>query len=186
MPQKLLLMFVVMPIWLAAGIADWILHRRTHIEATAGMRESVLHMIMLAEMGAMVVVVIVFEVNAGVLALCLVALAAHELTVYADLRWAAPRRLVAPLEQMVHSVQEMLPLAAIFLLASVHWDEALALVGLGSQRDATSFVPVLRRDPLPAAYLYALMASCLVVTGCYMEELWRCVRAARASDERRG
>jgi len=170
-------MFVVMPAWLAAGVVDWALHRRARIETSAGVRESVLHIVMLAEMGAAVLAVTLLEVNTGVLALCVAAFAAHELTVYADLRWAAPRRPIAPLEQMVHSVQEMLPVAAIALLASAHWDQALSLAGLGSQ--AASFAPVLRRDLLPAAYLGGLAAGAVLVAGCYLEELWRCLRAPR-------
>jgi len=182
MPQKLLLMFGVMPLWLAAGWADWVLHRRTRIEATAGVRESVLHMVMLAEMGLAVLAVLVLEVNAGVLALCVAAFAAHELTVYADLTWAAPRRVISPFEQMVHSVQEMLPLVALALLVSLHWDETLSLLGLGM--GPASFTPLLRRDPLPGAYLWAVAASCLLLAGCYVEELWRCVRASPARGAR--
>src|SRR4051812_46169671 len=100
-------MFVAMPIWLSAGLTDWALHRRARIESSAGTRESVLHLVMLAEMGIAVVSVVLLEVNAGVLALCISAFAAHELTVLADLRWALPSRSVQPLEQMVHSVQEI-------------------------------------------------------------------------------
>jgi hypothetical protein len=32
------LMYIVMPVWLGAGIADWICHRRTYIETTTGQR----------------------------------------------------------------------------------------------------------------------------------------------------
>jgi hypothetical protein len=168
-------MFVVMPVWLAAGLADWAMHRRARIEATAGVRESALHIIMLAEMGLAVLAVVLLEVNAGVLALCVAAFAAHELTVFADLQWAAPRRLITPLEQMVHSVQEMLPGTAIALLISAHWGHALSLAGLGPH--PPSFAPVLRGEPLPLGYLGLLAVGCLLLVGCYVEELWRCLRA---------
>jgi hypothetical protein len=106
------------------------------------------------------------------------AFAAHELTVFADLRWAAPRRLITPLEQMVHSAQEMLPGVAIALLASAHWEPALSLVGLGPH--SPSFAPVLRTEPLPLGYLGVLATACLFLVGCYTEELCRCLRARQA------
>jgi hypothetical protein len=183
-PQQFLLMFVAMPLWLAAGAADWALHRRARIEATAGVRESVLHTLMFAEMGVAVLAVLLLEVNAGVLALCMAAFMAHELTVYVDLRWAAPRRSISPLEQMVHSVQEILPLSAIALLASLHWDQALSLVGLDGGWDAASFAPVPRRDMFPPAYVGTVIAGGLLLAGCYAEELWRCKRAAAESKDR--
>lgn len=46
-----LLLGGVMPMWLGAGLADRYLHRRTHIEDTAGPRESLVHWLMFAETG---------------------------------------------------------------------------------------------------------------------------------------
>jgi len=40
-----------MPLWLCAGLADWYLHRRTHVEDTAGARESALRSLLFAETG---------------------------------------------------------------------------------------------------------------------------------------
>ena len=34
------LVVVVLPVWLTAGVADWICHRRTGIERTTGLKES--------------------------------------------------------------------------------------------------------------------------------------------------
>jgi hypothetical protein len=39
-----MLMYFVLPVWLAAGFADNLCHRDSHIEATSGWRESVLHL----------------------------------------------------------------------------------------------------------------------------------------------
>jgi hypothetical protein len=38
------LMNVVLPVWLAAGIADWLCHRASSIETTTGPKESVIHL----------------------------------------------------------------------------------------------------------------------------------------------
>lgn len=110
MPAHLLLMFGVLPLWLVAGALDWALHRNASIETTSGTRESVLHLLMLAELGLPVLAVLWLEVDAAVLALCAVGFVLHELTVYVDLTYSGGRRNISPLEQMVHSAQEMLPL----------------------------------------------------------------------------
>ena len=45
-----ILMYVVLPLWLAAGFADYICHRASHIERTSGWKESVLHLVQFGEM----------------------------------------------------------------------------------------------------------------------------------------
>ncbi|MGK6311173.1 diguanylate cyclase [Variovorax sp. DT-64] len=177
MPAHLLLMFGVLPLWLAAGALDWALHRNSSIETTSGTRESVLHLLMLAELGLPVLAVLWLEVDAAVLALCAAGFVLHELTVYTDLKWSVARRNISPLEQMVHSAQEMLPLVGLALLAVAHWDEVLALVGVGTSPAAYALKP--KAVPLPAPYVAAAMAGSAVVALLYVEELIRCLRARR-------
>src|SRR6187455_1671073 len=47
---RTLLMYFVLPAWLAAGFADYLCHRAAHIERTSGWKESVLHLLQFAEM----------------------------------------------------------------------------------------------------------------------------------------
>ena len=47
----LVLMAGLAPVWLLAGLADYTCHRLQHIERNAGVRESALHVLMLAELG---------------------------------------------------------------------------------------------------------------------------------------
>lgn len=72
----------VLPLWLGAGLADWHRHRRTHIETTAGTRESMIHSLMMTEAGIPVALGLFCEVNPGVLATCAGALAVHGATAY--------------------------------------------------------------------------------------------------------
>jgi len=130
-PVRMLLMAVVLPLWIAAGFADWACHRATHIAATSGLRENLLHWLMFVQMGVAVLAFTLLQVNALVLLVVLGAFVLHEATVWWDLRYTVPRREVRPVEQMVHSLQEVLPLTALLLLAADHWDQALALVGRG-------------------------------------------------------
>jgi len=177
-PETILLMFGVLPLWLMAGWADWWMHRRSHIERTAGVRESLLHLLMLAEMAIAVLAVLWLEINAAVLALCIVAFLAHEITVYADLRWSAGQRQITPLEQMIHSVQEIMPLVGLALLASSHWDQASALVGLGGAGgEDASWSFTLKRVALPGEYVASAVLAGAALAACYVEELWRCMKA---------
>jgi hypothetical protein len=43
------LLYFVIPVWIAAGLADWLCHRATDIERTAGPAESLLHLLVLAK-----------------------------------------------------------------------------------------------------------------------------------------
>ena len=45
------LMYLVVPVWLLAGLADWLCHRTAHIECTSGVFESVLHLVQFALVG---------------------------------------------------------------------------------------------------------------------------------------
>ncbi|WP_245310130.1 hypothetical protein [Bradyrhizobium jicamae] len=47
---RAMLMYFVLPLWLAAGFSDYLCHRATHIEKTSGWKESVLHLAQFAEM----------------------------------------------------------------------------------------------------------------------------------------
>ncbi|WP_225783716.1 diguanylate cyclase [Xenophilus sp. Marseille-Q4582] len=175
MPEQWLLKFGVFPLWVLCGLADWALHRRERIELTAGTREPRIHLLMLAEMGAAVLLVLWFEFTPAVLAVCVLLFVAHELTVYADLRWAAQGRRVGPLEQMVHSGQELLPLVGLALLVSAHADALRPAAGSGCFGGAQWTLKDPGLSPFPLAAAHALGAA---VALCYLEEWWRCRRHA--------
>ena len=67
-PVVLILMYFILPLWLLAGFADWLCHRASHIETTSGAKESVFHLVMLAEMGLPLLAAIFLQVNAGIIA----------------------------------------------------------------------------------------------------------------------
>src|SRR3954453_4391505 len=106
-------MFFVLPLWLAAGLGDWLCHRATRIEATSGPTESVFHLLGLAEMGPAVVLALLFQITALLIALMIGAFVVHELTVWLDLRYTEDKREILPIEQIVHSFMEMLPLMGL-------------------------------------------------------------------------
>lgn len=65
-PLVLILMYFIVPLWLIAGFADWLCHRASHIEKTAGVKESALHLLQFAEIGLGLLAALFLEINAGI------------------------------------------------------------------------------------------------------------------------
>jgi hypothetical protein len=172
---RAILMYLVFPLWVIAGLTDWACHRRTAIERTSGLKENLLHLLMTAEVGIGMLAVALLEINAAVLLAVALVFVVHELTVYWDLHYTTPLRPVLPFEQMVHSFLEILPLLSLALLATLAWDQALALVGLGS--GPSDFSLRLKSEPLPPGYLIGGFVAAVLFNGVpLLEETWRCVR----------
>jgi hypothetical protein len=171
-----LLQFVVVPLWIGAGLADWMCHRRTSIETTAGVEESAIHALMMTEAGIPSTAGLFLEVNAGVIAMILAAFGLHQATAIWDVAYADERRRVTPTEQHVHGLLEQGPAMATAFLLALYWDQARALFGLGPERPV--WRPQLKRHPLSRRYRIGFLAS---VAGFvwlpYGEELWRCFRS---------
>ncbi|GIZ52751.1 diguanylate cyclase [Noviherbaspirillum aridicola] len=168
------ILYVFIPLWLLAGFGDWLFHRRTGISHNAGLKEAVLHQLMLAEVGLPLLAGLFLEINALLLALMIAGFLLHEATVLWDLRYASSRRTIAPGEQIVHSYQELLPLILLTLVAVLHWDQFRALLTLSGE---ARFVFEWKRDPLPAAYVWTVIVAGVLLIGIpYTEELWRCWR----------
>ena len=175
--NRRLLQYGVMPVWIGAGLADWWHHRRTGIEQNAGVGESAIHALMMAETSVPTMLGLFCEANAGVLAAAVGSLCAHQVTAYADVAYAQSRRHVSPGEQQVHSLLEVVPMAATALLATLHWDQALSLVGRGGHRPDFRLRP--KERPLSPRVKAATIAG-VVMFGAvpYAEEMLRCLRAA--------
>jgi hypothetical protein len=160
-------------VWLAAGVADYLCHRASDIEHTSGVHEALLHGVQFLLVGAPLLAVLFLEVNATILLAMLAGLALHQATAIWDVRYANERRRVSPMEQHIHGVLEMMPAFATTVVAILNWPDVLALFGAGP----AAFALEAKRDPLPAAYLLAVLAG-VVVCGVlpYGEELLRTLR----------
>jgi hypothetical protein len=171
-----ILMYVMVPLWIAAGTADWLCHRRTRIEHTSGLRENALHWLLLAEGGLVLLAIALLQLTAAVLLLAFAGFLAHELTTYLELRYTVARRNVQPVEQMIHSFMELLPLAILALVAAMAWNEVFALFGDGSP--SLDLRP--KDEPWPVAWLLSSGAAVLLLNVLPMaEETLRCLRARR-------
>jgi hypothetical protein len=171
-----ILMYGVVPLWIAAGLADWFCHRSTGIAHTSGLSENLLHWLLMAEGGLVLLAVALLEVNAAVLLIAFAGFLAHELTTYLELRYTVEKRQVRPVEQMVHSFMELTPLAILALLAVMQWDQVLALFD-----EATpDFGLRPKAEPWPPFYLVATGLAVLVFNFLPMvEETIRCLRGRR-------
>lgn len=175
-------MYVLVPAWLLAGLADWVCHRSSHIELTSGPKESILHLLQLVTAGLPMLAVLFLEVNAAILLTVAIGLALHQATAVVDVRYANATRTVSPFEQHIHGVLEMAPAIAAAAVAILHWPDVQTLLG-GSGNFTLSW----KRDPLPRWYLALSMAGVLLAGVLpYAEELVRTVREGRpaAKDHR--
>lgn len=169
------LMYFILPLWLAAGFADYLCHRASQIEATSGPKESVLHLLQFAEMAVPTLAAIFLEINALIILIGIVCLILHEATAIWDVSYAYETREVTPTEQHVHSFLEVLPLMGLTIVAILHWGQFLALFGLGSE--LADFSVQLKEPPLPWLYVAVMLALVLLFEVLpYLEELARTVK----------
>lgn len=169
-PFLQLLLFIVFPLWLLAGLLDWSCHRRARIEETSGPRESILHLLMLGEISVALVLGLLLEFSLAVFGLLAVLLIAHQATSYADARLAQPRRHVGPFEQQVHGFMDVLPWSALLIAAALYRADWLA----------QPWLSLTLRTPPVSAQAFALALGPLLLAGLLLvEELWRGLRHAR-------
>jgi len=163
------LLYGFIPMWTAAGVLDWMCHKRTDIEHTSGTKEALLHILMNAEAGLPLTLGLLCEINAGVLLAMFAGFALHEATVWWDIDYAEHHREAKPYEQHVHSFLEVMPLMGLSMAACLHPEQ------FSKKAD---FALRLKREFEPPAYWLAVVA--MVAGGVvlpYANELWRCLRA---------
>lgn len=173
-----LILWVLLPAWIVSGFLDWICHRKSGIAAHCGPWESVLHLLLLAEAGAALLIGLLLELNAPALALIALCFIAHETTGYIDVRFAHARRNLSPAEQRIHDYMTAIPVTALFLVGVMHADAVASLV-----RDPITMFTVplqWKATPLPLAQVLGILSAvALVDLVPYAEELYRGVRARR-------
>ncbi len=151
----LFLMYVLVPVWLAAGLGDYFCHRLAHIEHNSGFKESLLHLLQFAQVGVPLLAVLFLEVNAAVVILMVMGLVLHQATAIWDVRYANATRRVPPVEQHLHGVLEATPAVATAVVAMLHWPAVRSLFGDGTP----SFELAAKHQPLPGWYLAAVIGA---------------------------
>jgi hypothetical protein len=171
--------YAIVPVWIGAGFADYLWHRRTRIETTSGLGESASHSLLMLEAGPAVLSALFLEVNAGVLAAMIGFSVLHELTVLWDLRYTQSRRVTFAGEQLTHTFLEAPPMIVTAIAIITHWEQFLALLGRGSERPR--FGLRLQKPPVPAWTVLSIFSALLLFGAVpHADELRRCIRARRA------
>jgi hypothetical protein len=172
------LVYGILPAWFIPGLLDWNQHRRSEIEHTSGTKESVIHLLMMSEVGVPITLALLFEINPLMLTIIAAAIAAHEATALWDVSTAEHSgRDVTTWEQHVHSFLEAMPIMAASALGCLHWRQVRELLHGARSRGAWRFQ--WKAQPLPAGYLVAVGAAVIgAVALPYGEELYRCIKAA--------
>ncbi len=172
------LMYFVLPLWLIAGFADYLCHRASNIATTAGPKESLIHLLMLGEMGLAVTAAMALEINALVILFMGLCWAVHEATAISDVFYAHDKREITPIEQWVHSYLGVLPLMSLVLVVVLNWSQFLAIFGLGAA--PARFDIVWKEPPLPWGYVLSIIIAVLLLEVLpYLEELVRGLVANR-------
>jgi hypothetical protein len=151
--------YVVFPLWLLSGVADYLCHARSDIAHTSGTHESVLHLLQTAEIGLPVLVFLFLTTNALTLALMTAGVVAHTATSWRDVTFAAPLRHISPGEQYVHSFLNVLPWIALALVAILHWPMVVAMF---DPAIASDWKPRWRQPAFNGATLFVVLAASLL------------------------
>jgi hypothetical protein len=169
------LLYGLLPLWLAAGTGDALCHRWANLPDNAGVRESLMHIAQLTEGAGVVLCALFLQINAFAIAAMAALIVVHHLTVYADLRYASATRVIAPVEQMVHSVLEMAPIIGLAIICLAHPDVFASVFDR-----AARYAPAWRDPPLPWTTVTAVLVLCAMFgVAPYTMELAACIRAAR-------
>jgi hypothetical protein len=171
-----LIAYFFYPLWLVGGGADYICHRRSAIERTAGVHESLYHVAQLVTIAVIVIGIALFAGSLSIFAVLVGAVALHTLLAYLDIRFTERRRYISPLEQHAHAVMDVLPIVVVALVIVLEWGPA-----------ALTWALRLRSPMLEPVQLAVVI--CLVVIGAgapVLEELWRTSRSAKRSDDHIG
>lgn len=177
-----LLAYVWAPLLVLAGALDWACHRHLRIEFTAGLRESALHLLMLALLGTALLAGLLLQPTAGLLGLLALAVLLHDGLYVVDLHVALARRTIPVLEQWVHGFQHLLPWAGLAGLLALSPLQARALLGWAGLGDGPAPDWALRvKDPLPPwPGVAALLAAALLFNVLpFLSEAWRSLKARR-------
>lgn len=146
-------------LWLLAGTCDFILHRRSAIDVTSGLRESSLHLVQIGLLGTGTLLWLLFPPTPALWFVLLAIVCIHALAGYWDTRVAFPVRTIIPLEQHVHSILDIAPWVALGVLgwpllsaAPAPLDDSVGL-RLGAAAASTwlfALIPALLLTVLPA------------------------------------
>jgi hypothetical protein len=173
-----LILYGLLPLWGITGFIDWICHRRSQVESTSGLKESLIHSLMGVQLGIPILLCLTFSVNALILLICAAAWLAHEFVAHWDVKYSAPRRTITIWEVHVHNYMATVPLYLLMLIVVINWEVAVRLLHGSGQFSLQRLNKPIGSDSYLPEYLIFMTILCVFP---YLEENYRCLRYARAA-----
>ena len=170
-----LILYVMLPLWVACGALDYLCHRASKIEENSGLNESIHHSAMGIQVGIPIFLGLFFEITPLVFIICLVCFFVHEWTAHHDVVVADGARKITVWEQHVHSYLISIPFYVMTLLICRNWSAFLDTITF---QWGGSFGLTLREEPLGASHYWLYYAIFMFIAALlpYAEELIRCWR----------
>ncbi len=169
-----MILYLCLPLWLLMGFADYYCHRKSKIEFTTGMKESIYHAVMGIQIGIPVFLGLFFKINVLLLLLMIVVLIFHEWVAHHDVKYALHKREISIMETHVHSFLEVLPFVIVGLIVCINWP---AFVDLITFNWANHMSLTLREKPLDFWYVCGYVSLMLFADVLpFLEEFLRCYR----------
>jgi hypothetical protein len=167
-----LILYGCLPLWLIMGCLDYYCHRKSHIERTTGMKESLMHIIMGAQIGVPVFLGLFFNINVLLLLIMFLVLVFHEWVAHHDVKYALHNREISLLETHVHSFLEVLPFVIVALIICINWQAFVDLITL-NWAGHMSLAP--KDHPLDRMYIAGYVLLMLIADAVpFLEEFVRC------------
>ncbi len=174
------MLFVLLPLWSIAGLLDWVCHRRTQIETTSGLKESLMHSFMGIQVGIPIVLCLQFKINVLILLICIVAWVLHELVAHWDVHYASDIRQISVWEMHAHSYLATLPIFMLIGVIIINWPVFMDLIQLNWQGQ----MHFERLSEFPGGPVYfPIYIAAVMLFGVlpYFEENIRCLRVVLKS-----
>jgi hypothetical protein len=171
------LAWVLYPLWLIGGAADYICHRRTDIQRTSGIQESWLHVAQFLAISLVFVGAVLLQITLPVVIALVLLVVAHTVLSFIDVSYTLGRRHISASEQHAHGLLNVIPLIAVALLAILNWQTMLA--------PSSGPVVRLKDEPLPATHVAMLLGSFSVLAGGPVIEEWLRTYRARVKVNQR-
>jgi uncharacterized protein YqgC (DUF456 family) len=177
-PENVLLfnfvLYGCLPLWLVMGCLDYYCHRKSGIEKTSGLKESLYHAVMGIQIGIPVFLGLYFEINTLLFIVMFLVLVFHEWVAHHDVAYAMKTRKISMFETHVHSFLEVIPFVIVALIVLMNWSNFVDFVTFNwAGHCALQF----KKHPLDLHYITGYVALMLIADVVpYMEEFWRCFR----------
>jgi hypothetical protein len=154
-----MILYGLLPLWGIAGFIDWLCHRKTHVESTSGLKESLIHSLMGLQLGIPILLCLVFQVNVLIYLVCALMWIFHELVAHWNVHYASPLRKISIWEVHVHNYMATVPLYLLMLISVINWDVVIKVFTL--QWSGEFALNRLAARPGSNAYLPEYLFMCL-------------------------